>query len=97
MTILEDLYYGNIRPSEQCVINDSDYDRMRNDWQKLHKSFTENLSENDMKNFNELIDIQGHMSEIVAAENYMQGFRHGAEMILDVLFGESKNLKYHTK
>lgn len=72
MKILEDLYYGNIRPSEKCVINDSDYNRVRKDWQKLHESFTENLSENDMKNFNELIDLQGRMSEIVATENYIQ-------------------------
>lgn len=93
MKILEDFYYGNIRPYERCVKKDSEYDRMRKEWQKFHEAFTENFSEDKMKKFNELIDLQGHMSEIVAAENYMQGFRHGAEMILDVLFGESKNIK----
>lgn len=93
MKILEDFYYGNIRPSERCVKKDSEYDQMRKEWQKLHEAFTENFSEDKMKKFNELIDLQGHMSEIIAAENYMQGFRHGAEMILDVLFGESKNIK----
>ena len=72
---------------------DSEYDRMGKEWQKLHEAFTEKFSEEEMKNFNELIDLQGHMSEIIAAENYMQGFRHGAEMILNVLFGESENIK----
>ena len=93
MKILEDFYYGNIRPSERCVKKDSEYDQMRKEWQNLHEEFTENFSEDEMKKFNELIDLQGHMSEIVAAENYMHGFRYGAEMILDVLFGESKNIK----
>lgn len=93
MKILEDFYYGNIRPSEQCVKRNSEYDHMRIEWLRLYELFTKNYSECEMKSFNELIDLQGHMSEIVAAENYMQGFRHGAEMILDILLGESENIK----
>ena len=29
MKILREFYYGNIRPSEQCVKRDSEYDLMR--------------------------------------------------------------------
>ena len=94
MKILEDFYYGNIRPSEQCVKRNSEYDQMRIEWLRLYEIFMKNnYSECEMKSFNELIDLQSNMSEIVAYENYMQGFRHGAKMILDVLFGESENIK----
>ena len=93
MKILKEFYYGNIRPSEQCVKKDSEYDRMRKEWLRIYDELTQNYSKNDTAKINELIDLQGRMSEIAAAENYMQGFRHGAEMILDVLFGESENLK----
>lgn len=93
MKILEELYHGNIRPSEQCVKRNSEYDRLRVEWLKLYEIFTKNYSECEMKSFNELIDLQSNMSEIVSAENYIQGFRHGAKMILDVLFGESENIK----
>lgn len=93
MKILEELYHGNIRPSEQCVKRNSEYDQMRIEWLRLYEIFTKNYSECEMKSFNELIDLQSNMSEIVAAENYTQGFRHGAKMILDVLFGESENIK----
>ena len=93
MKILKEFYYGNIRPSEQCVKKDSEYDRMRKEWLRIYENLTQNYSKNDTAKINELIDLQGRMSEIAAAENYMQGFRHGAEMILDVLFGESENLK----
>lgn len=93
MKILEELYHGNIRPSEQCVKRNSEYDRLRVEWLRLYEIFTKKYSEDEIKNFNELNDLQSHMAEIVAVENYMQGFRHGAKMILDVLFGESENLK----
>ena len=93
MKILEDFYYGNIRPSEQCVKRDSEYDRMRKEWLRIYDELTQNYSKNETEKINEIIDLQGHMSEIVAAENYMQSFRHGAEMILDILFGESENIK----
>ena len=93
MKILKEFYYGNIRPSEQCVKTDSEYDRMRKEWLGIYDELTQNHSKNESEKINELIDLQGRMSEIAAAENYMQGFRHGAEMILDVLFGESENLK----
>ena len=93
MKILEDLYYGNIRPSEQYVKRNSEYDQMRIEWLRLYEIFTEKYYEDEMKSFNDLIDLQERMSEIATAENYLQGFRHGAKMILDVLFGESKNIK----
>ena len=93
MKILEELYHGNIRPSEQCVKRNSEYDRLRIEWLRLYEILTEKYSEDEIKNFNELNDLQSHMAEIVAAENYTQGFRHGAKMILDILLGESENLK----
>lgn len=93
MKILEEFYYGNIRPSEQCVKRDGEYDRMRKEWLRIYDELIQDYSKNDTAKINELIDLQGRMSEIAAAENYVQGFRHGAEMILDVLFGESENLK----
>ena len=93
MKILEELYHGNIRPSEQCVKRNSEYDQLRIEWLRLYEIFTEKYSEDEIKNFNELTDLQSRMAEIVATENYMQGFRHGAKMILDILLGESENLK----
>ena len=92
MKILEELYHGNIRPSEQCVKRDSEYDRMRKEWLRIYDELTQNYFKNETEKINELIDLQGRMSEIAAAENCIQGFRHGAKMILDVLFGESENL-----
>ena len=42
---------------------------------------------------NEITDMQGMLSETMVAESYIQGFRDCAELITDVMFGRSENLK----
>lgn len=42
---------------------------------------------------NEITDLHGKLSETMIAESYIQGFRDCAELIIDVMFGKSKNLK----
>ena len=42
---------------------------------------------------NEITDMQGMLSETMVAESYIQGFRDCAELIIDVMFGRSENLK----
>jgi hypothetical protein len=37
--------------------------------------------------------MQGMLSETMVAESYIQGFRDCAELIIDVMFGSSENLK----
>ena len=37
--------------------------------------------------------MQGMLSETIVAESYIQGFRDCAELIIDVMFGRSENLK----
>jgi hypothetical protein len=37
--------------------------------------------------------MQGMLSETMVAESYAQGFRDCAELIIDVMFGRSDNLK----
>ena len=58
MKILEELYHGNIRPSEQCVKRDSEYDRMRKEWLRIYDELTQNYSKNETEKINELIDLQ---------------------------------------
>ncbi|WP_366517414.1 DUF6809 family protein, partial [uncultured Ruminococcus sp.] len=51
------------------------------------------LSADDKKLLNEITDMQGILSETIVAESYIQGFRDCAELIIDVMFGSSENLK----
>ena len=51
------------------------------------------MSVDDRKLLNDITDMHGMLSETMAAESYIQGFRDCTELIIDVLFGRSENLK----
>ena len=45
------------------------------------------------KQLDEITDFHKKLSETMVAESYIQGFRDCAELIIDVMFGSSENLK----
>ena len=51
------------------------------------------LSADDRNLLNDITYTQGMLSETIVAESYIQGFRDCAELIIDVMFGRSENLK----
>ena len=53
----------------------------------------ERLSADDKELRNDIMDMHGMVSETMVAESYIQGFRDCAELIIDVMFGRSENLK----
>ena len=59
----------------------------------MSDSLKEKLSADDKKLLNDITDMQGLLSETMVAESYIQGFRDCAELIIDVMFGRSENLK----
>ena len=90
---LQDLYYGNIIPCQHDVRKDSDYAKRSLELLEMCDRLEKRLSADDKKLFNDITDMQGMLSETMAAESYIQGFRDCAELITDVMFGRSENLK----
>ncbi len=90
---LQDLYYGNVIPCQQDVIRDSDYAKRSLELLEMYDRLEKRLSADDKKLLNDITDMQGMLSETIVAESYIQGFRDCAELIIDVLFGRSENLK----
>ena len=72
---------------------DSDYAKRSLELLEKCNTLEKRLSADDKKLLNEITDMQGMLSETMAAESYIQGFRDCAELIIDVLFGSSENLK----
>ena len=58
---------------------------------KVHK--TQTVERERFTVLNDITDMQGMLSETIVAESYIQGFRDCAELIVDVMFGSSENLK----
>lgn len=90
---LQDLYYGNIIPCQHDVMKDSDYAKRSIELLELYDALEKRLSADDKKLLNDITDMQGMLSETMVAESYIQGFRDCAELIIDVMFGRSENLK----
>lgn len=90
---LQDLYYGNVIPCQHDVRKDSDYVKRSLEFLEMCDRLEKRLSAEDKKLLNKITDMQGLLSETMAAEIYIQGFRDCAELMIDVVFGRSENLK----
>lgn len=91
MSILEDLYYGNISPSSKYVKKDSEY-------QKLNKELIENsdrltalLNDEEREIYKRIEDIFYELVYICEKEYYLDGFCTGAKMIVDAINFKSRN------
>lgn len=85
MNIIRELYHGNIAPSECCYKSDSEFSKLGLQWLELHNEFAKGLTEQQREQFIQLTDIQGQQTSVVTEESYVQGFRDGARMVLDML------------
>ena len=90
---LQDLYYGNVIPCQYDVRKDSDYAKRSLELLEMCYTLEKRLSADDKKLLNDITNMQGMLSETIVAESYIHGFRDCAELIIDVLFGRSENLK----
>lgn len=90
---LQVLYYGNITPCEHSVKSESEYAKRTRDLLDMCDSLEKRLSADDKKLLNDITDTHEKLSETMVAESYAQGFRDCAELIIDVMFGRSDNLK----
>ena len=90
---LQDLYYGNVIPCQHDVRKDSDYSKQSLELLEMCDTLKKRLSADDKKLLNEITDMQGMLTETMVAESYIQGLRDCAELIIDMMFGRSDNLK----
>ena len=90
---LQDLYYGNVIPCQHDVRQESDDAKRSLKLGEMCDTLENRLSADDKKLLNDITDMQGMLSETMVAESYIQGFRDCAELIIDVMFGRSDNLK----
>ena len=90
---VQDLYYGNSMPCQHSVKSESEYAKRTRDLLDMCDTLEKRLSTDDKKLLNDITDMQGLLSETMVAESYIQGFRDCAELIIDVMFGRSENLK----
>ncbi|AZK47287.1 DUF6809 family protein [Paenibacillus lentus] len=84
-SFLEDLYYGKLYPNEQIVSDDPKYRALNRQISEMMRMWRQKLSEEDFRQLEAMLDLQGESNSIHNMETFVQGFKLGASMMIEVL------------
>ena len=93
MNILEEMYYGNIRPISKCFDRSSPYGKLVkiiSDNEKKLNTYLNTIPEakEEQYLFSQLMNAQGEVSGISDLERFIEGFQLGARFMLDTFLSE---------
>ena len=85
MLILEDLYLGDVRPSERSFKRNSQYAKALDDLVKAGDALTDTLIEKQEEMFEDYVAAQREVSVLTDIETFCLAFKLGAKIMIDVL------------
>ena len=85
MLILEDLYLGDVRPSERSFKRNSKYAKALDDLVKAGNTLTDTLTEKQKEMFEDYMTAQREVNVLTDCETFIYAFRLAAKIIIDVL------------
>ena len=85
MTILENLYNGNINIVEKSIKKGSEYDRLTKIASELEDKLMESISGQEKELFESIFITRFQQEDIMLTETFIEGFRLGAQIMLEVL------------
>ena len=85
MLILEDLYLGDVRPSERSFKRNSQYAKALDELVKAGDALTDTLTEKQREMFEEYMTAQREVSVLTDCETFIYAFRLAARTMIDVL------------
>ena len=85
MLILEDLYLGDVRPSERSFKRNTQYAKALDDLVKAGDALTDMLTEKQKEMFEDYMTAQREVSVLTDCETFIYAFRLAAKIMTDVL------------
>ena len=85
MDTLEDLYYGNLFLHEKCAKLNDEVKELLKLLNRNEEKLTATLSEEQKETFEKYKDCNREIFEISEREIFLNGFRLGARIIIDVV------------
>ena len=85
MFFIDKLWGGEITPSQKAIRKGSDYHKLLHKITCAVSAFEEGLDENAKVRFREIEQAQAKLNGIENEETFIEGYRLGTGMILDVL------------
>lgn len=83
--MLEELYFGNLNPNDRSYIRDSGYGKAVRKISENEEKLTELLEGKEKKLLLDLVNAQGLVDGTTAVESFIQGFRLGARIAIEVM------------
>ena len=95
LSVLEELYYGNISPGERALA----HTEKANAFRKLQRAATPLeeyletvLDEQQLKQFHAFCNIQDELTQMEQEDLFVEAFRLGAKMMVEILLPRENNL-----
>lgn len=85
MLILEDLYLGDVRPSERSFRRNSQYAKALDDLIKAGDALTDTLTEKQKEMFEDYMTAQREVNVLTDCETFIYSFRLAVKIMIDVL------------
>lgn len=85
MSILEELYNGNISPIERFIKDGSEYSKLFNSVNENEDRLFEHLSREQKALYESIAESKGMLEGISEKEIFIDGFRLGARIMLEIL------------
>ena len=85
MYILEELWNGNITPSERVIRTGSQYAQLQKQLVAAEENFRKELSPEGKAAYDTFCRKQAELSEISECDCFIRGVRIGARLLLDIV------------
>ena len=92
MTILENLWFGNIAPADRKLKRGSEAKRILEAAMAYEDIFTAELSTDGQRAYDKYTDLMGDISSISECDAFGKGFRLGARLMLEILSEENTQM-----
>lgn len=83
MNTLEELYYGNLFPHEQCAKLDDEVKELLKLLNRNEEKLTATLTESQKEIFEKYKECSHEISEICERNAFLNGFKLGARIIIE--------------
>ena len=88
MKIIEDLYYGRISPYEMSISATPEYQKLKTLADRNEDLLRESLSDEQKELLEKLIETVTDISSISERDMFINGFRLGMKLMMDVMKDE---------
>ena len=92
MTALENLYNGNINPCCKTIKKGSEYDKLSKSLLEKEEHLIKDFNNDQKKLYESIFEDRFDQEDIYLKETFIEGFRLGAQIMLEVLTEPDKQL-----